>query len=224
MEENVPPSPPENFRQSRKNLSQRADGITARTIKDLRTAPVSPAQNRALRTIASILENPEGIGPATKEQACLDAIDILDKANQPWEHPYPCHPDNAPYNNWALSRRYTLREELRAEARKHSPANRSRNQDQYPMEQMTDEQGSTFQHSKRWETMSHRDQATLQLLQQRLWMPFKVFHNAVEKTLGRTVPATELGLNRSGLIEELLEGRTTPALHDILPGIANNNA
>ena len=220
----MPPSPSENFRQSRKNLSQRAEGITARTIKDLRAAPVSPTQSRALRTIAGILEDPEGTNPATKEQACLEAIDIPDKANQPWEHPYPYHPDNLPYNNWALNRRYTLRDELRAEARKHSPANRPRNQNQYPMKQMTDEQSSAFQNSKRWETMSHRHQATLQLLQQRLWIPFKVFHNAVEKTLGRAVPATDLGLNRSGLIEELLEGRTTPALHDILPEITNNNA
>lgn len=218
----MPPSPSENFRQSRKNLSQRAEGITAHTIKDLRTAPVSPAQSRALRTIADILEDPEAINPATKEQACLEAIDILDKANQPWAHPYLHHPDNLPYNNWVMSRRHTLREELRTEARKHSPANRPRDQGQYPIEQMTDEQGSAFQDSKRWETMSHRDQATLQLLQQRLWMPFKVFHNAVEKTLGRALPATDLGLNRSRLIEELLEGRTAPALHHLLPEITNN--
>ena len=49
-----------------------------------------------------------------------------------------------------------------------------------------------------------------------LCMPFDVFHQAVEKTLGRPVYTHEFGLNYEGIKAELLDGADPPSLEDIL--------
>ena len=93
----------------------------------------------------------------------------------------------------------------------------------HPMEQMTTDQGMKFLESQAWEQLSARDRAGFQLLQNRLWMPFSVFQQSVEESLNRTVETTELGINRDGLINELLQGKPPPALQDILDNIVPNN-
>ena len=84
------------------------------------------------------------------------------------------------------------------------------------MKQLTEEQAIKFYSSKTWEDMSHFDLAKFQLHQDRLCMPFSVFHEAVEKSLNRPVYTHEFGLNRDGLIKELLGEIDQPSFEDIV--------
>jgi hypothetical protein len=80
---------------------------------------------------------------------------------------------------------------------------------------MTDEQVKVLYESEFWKTMSLRDIATFQLLEPKLCMPFRVFHAALEATLGRPVWTHELALNYDGLVSELMGDRPKPTFEDI---------
>jgi len=69
--------------------------------------------------------------------------------------------------------------------------------------------------SKFWETMSFKERATFQLFEDLLCMPFDVFHEAIEKTLGRPVWTHEFGLDLDGLKKELLGEKPAPSLEEI---------
>lgn len=84
------------------------------------------------------------------------------------------------------------------------------------MEQLSKEQAIAFSERKAYEPMTDRAKAEFQLLQDKLCMPFSVFHQAVEKTLNRPVYAHELGLNREGLLDELCCEETPPTLEEII--------
>jgi hypothetical protein len=64
--------------------------------------------------------------------------------------------------------------------------------------------------------MTHRERATFQLYEEKLCMPFDVFHEAIEKTLSRPVLTHEFGLNIDGLKEELNGNKPAPSLEEIL--------
>lgn len=81
---------------------------------------------------------------------------------------------------------------------------------------MTQEEAVKLYESNFWETMSFRDRATFQLIEDRLCMPFDVFHEAIEKTLGRPVFTHEFGLARKELISELMGDRPAPSLEQIM--------
>ena len=81
---------------------------------------------------------------------------------------------------------------------------------------MTREQAVALFNSKFWEEMSDREKATFQLFEERLCMPFEVFHEAMEKTLGRPIFTHEFGLNAEGLKAELLGERDAPSLEEII--------
>jgi lysozyme family protein len=81
---------------------------------------------------------------------------------------------------------------------------------------MTKEEAIALYDSKFWEAMDFEQRATFQLWEDRLCMPFGVFHEAVEKALKRPVYTHEFGLNRDGLKEELLGLRPTPTMDDVL--------
>lgn len=81
---------------------------------------------------------------------------------------------------------------------------------------MTEEQAIALGNSGWWEGLSYRERAEFQLIEDRLCMPFEVFHEAVEKTLGRPVYTHEFGLARKELISELTGDRPAPTLEDIL--------
>lgn len=81
---------------------------------------------------------------------------------------------------------------------------------------MNKEQAIQLYNSKFWEPMSYRDRAIFQLWEDKLCMPFNVFHEAMEKALGRPVFTHEFGLNRDGLKKELLGEAPTPSLEDII--------
>jgi len=82
--------------------------------------------------------------------------------------------------------------------------------------QLSREEAIALAEGKFWETLSARERAEFQLSQDRLSMPFDVFHQALEDALGRPVYTHELGLNRDGLIAELLGQREAPSLDEII--------
>ena len=64
--------------------------------------------------------------------------------------------------------------------------------------------------------MSYRDRAMFQMFEPKLCMPFSVFHEAIEKTLGRPVFTHEFGLAPEAIKAELLGEREAPTLAEII--------
>ena len=84
------------------------------------------------------------------------------------------------------------------------------------MKQLTKEQAIKFHDSKEWEKFDSDQITQFQLLQDKLCIPFSVFHKAITETLNRDVYTHEFGLNREGLIEEYFGVRPRPTLDDII--------
>ena len=83
------------------------------------------------------------------------------------------------------------------------------------MRQFTKEEAIKLFKTKFWEEMEYEQIARFQLYQNRLCIPFDVFHEAIEKTLGRPVFTHEFGSN--GSIKAELEGRKpAPTFEDIV--------
>lgn len=87
---------------------------------------------------------------------------------------------------------------------------------------MTREEAITLFESKFWEQMSLEERAKFQLFERKLCMPFDLFHEAVEKTLGRPVFTHEFGLNWEGLQKELLGESPHPTMEEIINLIPKN--
>lgn len=81
---------------------------------------------------------------------------------------------------------------------------------------MTKEQAIALYQSDWWKPLSHTERALFQMFEQRLCMPFDVFHEAIEKALGRPVCTHEFGLNADGLKRELLGEKPPPTMDEIL--------
>ena len=81
---------------------------------------------------------------------------------------------------------------------------------------MTREQAIKLAESRWWEGMPAKDIATFQLHEERLCMPFDVFHEALEQAIGRPVFTHELGLDAEGIKRELLGDRPAPTLEEII--------
>ena len=81
---------------------------------------------------------------------------------------------------------------------------------------MTEEEAIKLGKSEFWKDMEYRDIAMFQMVEERLCMPFDVFHEAISKALGRDVYTHEFGLNRQGLIDELRGDAPTPSLADVM--------
>ena len=71
------------------------------------------------------------------------------------------------------------------------------------IEQLTKEEAIEFYNSEKWKNMSFKQKAILQISQEKLCMPFDVFHEAVEKTIGRPVFTHEFGVNADGIRAEI---------------------
>lgn len=84
------------------------------------------------------------------------------------------------------------------------------------MRQLSKEQAIAFAENKLYEKMTDRKKAEFQLLQDKLCMPFAVFHAAIEATLGRPVYTHEFGLNREGLLDEMCGEGSPPTFEEIL--------
>lgn len=84
------------------------------------------------------------------------------------------------------------------------------------IKQLTKQESINFYDNKLYEHMCDREKAIFQLTQNLLCMPFDVFHEAVEKTLGRPVFTHEFGLNSEGLIKEILGEKEPPTFDEIV--------
>lgn len=84
------------------------------------------------------------------------------------------------------------------------------------MSNLTQEQAIALAESEFWKTMTFREIAEFQMSEPRLCVPFSIFHEALEKTLGRPVFTHELGLNFESLKAELFEGKPPPTLQEII--------
>lgn len=67
-----------------------------------------------------------------------------------------------------------------------------------------------------WELCDHREIAEFQLFVVELCCPFGVFHEAVEKSLGRPVFTREFGLNYNGIVAEFMGEMDAPTLKEII--------
>ena len=81
---------------------------------------------------------------------------------------------------------------------------------------MTKEQAIKLAGTRFWEEMTFEQRAKFQLAERRLCMRFGVFHEAVEKTLGRPVFTHEFGLNYDGLVAEMFDGADPPTMDEIM--------
>lgn len=78
------------------------------------------------------------------------------------------------------------------------------------------ERAIALSETKWWEGKSHRHIAKFQLFTSELCCPFAVFHEAIEKSLGRPVFTHEFGLNYDGIMQEFLGERDAPTLEEII--------
>ncbi len=84
------------------------------------------------------------------------------------------------------------------------------------MQELTKEQSLAFSEANAYENMSYREKAVFQMNQRLLCMPFSVFHEAVEKTIGRPVFTHEFAMNYEGIKAEVMEGKTHPSFEEIM--------
>ena len=84
------------------------------------------------------------------------------------------------------------------------------------MKQLTKEQAISFCENKLYENMSYRQIAEFQMEQDRLCMPFDVFHKALEETIRRPVFTHEFALNREGLKKELFGEKEPPTFEEVI--------
>ncbi len=82
------------------------------------------------------------------------------------------------------------------------------------MKQLTKEQAIAFAENKCYEGMSERQIAEFQMEQDKLCMPFDVFHKAIQKTLGRPVFSHEFAF-REELRKELYGEKEPPTFEEI---------
>ena len=81
---------------------------------------------------------------------------------------------------------------------------------------MTKENAIALAELEFWKSLTDRQIAEFQISEEKLCMPFSVFHEAIEKTLGRPVYTHEFGLSLEGLKSELFEGKLPPTLEEIM--------
>jgi len=84
------------------------------------------------------------------------------------------------------------------------------------MEQLTKEQAISFSENKLYENMTYRQIAEFQMEQDLLCVPFDLFHESMEKALGRPVFTHEFGLNIEGLKKELFGEKEPPTFEDVI--------
>lgn len=73
---------------------------------------------------------------------------------------------------------------------------------------MTEKEAKNLYKTKWWEILSNKEIVGFQLFENRLCMPFDIYHRAVEKVLGRPVWTHEFGLNIEGLRKEFKKGKS----------------
>ena len=84
------------------------------------------------------------------------------------------------------------------------------------MKQFTKQQAIAFEKSGEWKDWTSEDVVKLQLYQNKLCVPFEVFHKSIEEVLGRPVFTHEFGLNRQGLMNEFEGNCATPTFEETM--------
>ena len=82
------------------------------------------------------------------------------------------------------------------------------------MKQLTEEQAKAFYDNKCYEGMSYMDIAKFQIEQKRLCVPFSLFHESIEKALGRPVFTHEF-MFADSLRKELYGEKEPPTFEEI---------
>jgi hypothetical protein len=82
--------------------------------------------------------------------------------------------------------------------------------------QLSKDEAITLAESKWWEKSNHQSIAAFQIMQDKLCCPFDVFHEAIEKTLGRPVFTHEFGMNWKRLADEVQGKVSAPTLTEIM--------
>jgi hypothetical protein len=67
-----------------------------------------------------------------------------------------------------------------------------------------------------WKQATDREIAMFQLATKELCLPFHVFHEALEKTLGRPVWTHELALDYNNIMAEVLGEKDAPTMDEII--------
>lgn len=80
---------------------------------------------------------------------------------------------------------------------------------------LTREQAIALAESNFWKVMSYRERAVFQMNEDLLCMPFDIFHEAVEKTLGRPVYTHEFAF-ADNLRKELNGEQGAPTMEEII--------
>jgi len=80
----------------------------------------------------------------------------------------------------------------------------------------TKEQAIKFAENKVWEHWSYEQIVRFQLFEDKLCMPFDVFHEAIEKVLERPIYTHEFGVNYDGIVQEYLGTGEAPTFDEIL--------
>ena len=81
---------------------------------------------------------------------------------------------------------------------------------------MTKEEAIALYKTEFWSSMTAEEIATFQLFEEKLCLPLDVFHEALEKTLGRPVWTHEFACDLNGLKMELLGERNAPTPEEII--------
>lgn len=79
---------------------------------------------------------------------------------------------------------------------------------------LTKEQALKLYNTQFWKEMTYEQIAKFQLFEERLCMPFDIFHEAIEKTLKRPVWIHELAFE--GIKKEILGEELAPTLEEIM--------
>ncbi len=90
-------------------------------------------------------------------------------------------------------------------------------------DQISEQEAIDLYDSEVWKSLTYRQRAEFQIYTRRLCMPFDVFCDAVEKTLGRPVFDIEFGLNLEGLRRELRGEQAAPSFQEIMDMIPAEN-
>ena len=83
------------------------------------------------------------------------------------------------------------------------------------MRQLTKKQAIELAKTKFWELLSFEKRALFQLNQKKLCMPFDIFHEAMEKSLGRPVWTHEF-CDWKKLKDEFLGKKKRPSMKEII--------
>ena len=81
---------------------------------------------------------------------------------------------------------------------------------------MNKQQSIKLYKTKFWKDLTNREIVKFQLFEDKLCMPFGVFHEAMEKVLKRPIWTHEFGLNHKGLKKEFLGKQKPPTMKEII--------